>query len=90
MLWLSLDLMSTHNICFFMENWRKLPHNYQQILIIHNSSGVRKKNNFSTYIFIFATLRIWNQNLCLKVRAPDEFHKYTITPSIDAITKKIS
>ena len=32
-------LMSTHNICFFMENWRKLSHNYHQILFLNNSSG---------------------------------------------------
>ena len=29
--------MSTHNM-FFMENWRKLSHNYHQILLFNNSS----------------------------------------------------
>ena len=30
--------MSTHNICFFMENRRKLSPNYHQILLLNNSS----------------------------------------------------
>ena len=31
--------MSTHNM-FFMENWRKLSHNYHQILLLNNSSDI--------------------------------------------------
>ena len=30
--------MSTH--MFFMENWRKLSHNYHQILLLNNSSDI--------------------------------------------------
>ena len=32
--------MSTHNICFFTENWRKLSKNYHQISLLNKPSDM--------------------------------------------------
>ena len=38
--------MSTHNIYIFMERWRKLSCNYQQILLLNSSAHVSPLNDF--------------------------------------------